>query len=1238
MGTDVRSARAALAGQRRAESGLRESEEQFAQLVAGVRDYAVFLLDAHGHVRTWNAGAERIKGYRAEDIIGQHFSRFYPNDAVSSGWPAHELRVASATGRFEDEGWRVRKDRTRFWANVVITALRDDSGHVRGFLKITRDLTDRKQAEEKLRLNEERFRLMVEGVRDYAIFVLDPHGRIATWNAGAERLKGYKAAEIVGEHFSRFYPREAVERGWPDEELRRASADGRFEDEGWRLRKDGTRFWANVVITALRDDHGTLRGFAKVTRDLTERRESEENARRLAAEEAARKAAEVAAREVERQRQQLRVTLNSIGDAVIVTDTKGMVTFVNPVAAGLTGWKSQEAAGQPLEQVFRIINERSRQPVENPIHRVFRENAVVGLANHTTLVARDGREIPVEDTAAPIRGEGGAVDGAVLVFRDVTEARRAREAHLRLAAIVESSDDAIVGCSLEGSITSWNKGAERLYGYGAEEIVGRPLSVLVPPDHPDEAPAILERVGRGEYIEHYETVRVRKDQTRVDVSLTISPIRDAQGAVVGASKIARDITERKRSETALRESEARFRQLADAMPQIVWTAGPAGVIDYSNRRWHEFTGSPVGVGNEGWRAVVHADDMPHASRRWSESLRSGTPFEMEIRLLDRRAGGYRWHLMRTVPVRDEAGTVVRWYGTATDVDGQKRAGDAARFLAEASASLASLVDYESTLQKVVRLAVPYFADWSAVDVAGEGDSLRRLAVAHQDPEKVRLAQDLLDRYPPDPAAPGGIAYVFRTGQPEVVEEVTNELLAQGAKDEEHLRLMRSLGLRSYICVPLFASGRTFGVLTFATAESGRTYARSDLLLAQDLAHRAAVAVENANLYRALREEDRRKTEFLALLAHELRNPLAPLRNGLQIMRLAGGDRAAVSQTMDMMDRQLGGLLRLVEDLLDVSRISRGKLVLRKERVELAAVLRTALETVEPLMREHGHQIGVTLPDTPVHLDADRTRLAQAFGNLLGNAAKYTPPGGRVDLAASIAGTDVVVSVKDNGVGIPPDMLPHVFDLFTQVDRTLEKAQGGLGVGLTIVKRLVEMHGGSIEARSEGPGKGSEFIVRLPLPNRRRAAADASDEGARRASAPVPPPPPARVLVVDDNTDAADSLATMLRLMGNEVRTASDALQGMRIAEAFRPDLILLDIGMPRLNGYEACRHIRQKPWGKDPVIVALTGWGQDEDRRRSHEAGFDRHLVKPIEPAALEKLLAEWRGVRVGGEGSNRTP
>jgi signal transduction histidine kinase/ActR/RegA family two-component response regulator len=451
----------------------------------------------------------------------------------------------------------------------------------------------------------------------------------------------------------------------------------------------------------------------------------------------------------------------------------------------------------------------------------------------------------------------------------------------------------------------------------------------------------------------------------------------------------------------------------------------------------------------------------------------------------------------------------------------------------------------------------------------------------------------------------------------IVEEVTDEMLVKAARNEEHLRLIGSLGLRSYICVPLIVSGKTLGALTFATAESGRSYSRSDLSLAEDLSRRAAIAIENAQLYRELREEDARKNEFLATLAHELRNPLAPLRTGLQVMKLATQSPAAVEQARTIMERQLGHLVRLVDDLLDVSRISRGKLDLRKERIELATVVTDAVETCTPILKQYGQELVLRLPDTPIYVDADRTRLAQAICNLVHNAAKYSDRGSRIWITVEREANEAVIRVKDNGVGIPADMLPRVFDMFMQVDQSLEKSHGGLGIGLTIVKRLVELHGGSIEAKSEGHGMGSEFIMRLPIVL--SLVQEQQEEGS------VDQPRPAarhRILVVDDNMDAAGSLAMMLKLMGNEVRTAHDGLNAVETAAGFRPDLILLDIGMPKLNGYDACRRIRAQPWGRSVTIVALTGWGQDEDKRRSEQAGFDGHLVKPVEPAALERLLA----------------
>jgi PAS domain S-box-containing protein len=620
-------------------------DEHFRDIVGDIQDYAIFLLDPAGCVASWNAGAQRLKGYQAEEIIGKHFSVFYPPDALQRGWPEFELKVAAQVGSFGDEGWRVRKDGSRFWANVTITALKSRTGTLRGFLKITRDLTERKQAEEALRQSEERFRLLVEGVQDYAIFMLDPGGHVVSWNAGAERLKGYSRREILGKHFSIFYPPQALAADKPAWELRKALEYGRVEDEGWRVRKDGTQFWANVVITAIRDKDGVLQGFAKVTRDMTDRR------------------------------------------------------------------------------------------------------------------------------------------------------------------------------------------------------------------------------------------------------------------------------------------------------------------------------------------------------------------------------------------------------------------------------------------------------------------------------KIELLQ----------------------------------------------------------------------------------------------------------------ETDRQKNEFLALLAHELRNPLAPIRNALHILGLSGVNAVKFEQARVMAERQVQHMARLLDDLVDLARINQGRFEVRKEVLDINSVVEHAMEAVQPECDEHQQYLSASLPEHPVWVYGDRMRLEQAIGNLLNNATKYTDPGGRIWVDIDVTGTEVKVRVQDSGIGIEPKMLPLIFNLFVQAERRLDRSVGGLGIGLTLVKQLVELHGGSVDAFSPGPGKGSEFVVRLPvIPNELQPGQHPSGTGARpAASANV------RVLIVDDNVDSADCLAMVVQLQGYACQVAYEGPTALALASKFKPHLALLDIGLPGMDGYEVARELRKRPETKGVILIAMTGWGQEEDRRKSKDAGFERHLVKPVDPAALGTALAE---------------
>jgi PAS domain S-box-containing protein len=625
---------------------LAANEELFRLLVASVRDYAIFMLDPKGYVATWNAGAQAIKGYTADEIIGRHFSVFYPPEDVAAGKTEMELEVAERDGRFEDLGWRVRKDGTKIWANVVISAMRDAAGTLIGFSKVTRDLTEQRRVELARRAAEDRFRLLVESVRDYALFALDPKGMVATWNAGAERIKGYTAAEIIGSHFSKFYSEEDVRAGKCEFELEVAEREGRFEDEGWRLRKDGTKFWANVVISAVRDDQGKLVGFSKITRDLTDRRRAEdERAARLAAEQA----------------------------------------------------------------------------------------------------------------------------------------------------------------------------------------------------------------------------------------------------------------------------------------------------------------------------------------------------------------------------------------------------------------------------------------------------------------------------------------------------------------------------------------------------------------------------------------NRSKDEFLAMLGHELRNPLAPIVTALELIKLRSETE---SKELQIIERQVSHMMRLVDDLLDVSRITRGKIELKLQRIDVHDVIVKALEMVAPLLEQKRHHVAMESTAGQAFVNGDENRLTQIITNLLTNSARYTPPGGNIVVKLRTDARGATVEVRDDGQGVDPELLPRIFDLFVQGNQTSERSSGGLGLGLTLVKSLAQQHGGRVTAHSPGRGHGSTFSVWLPLFT--ASTHDASAETPRQLPVALRP---RRVVVVDDNEDARTLLCEILRAVGHDVKTAGDAFAALEVIADFAPDVAILDIGLPVVDGFELAERIRARLGRSAPRLIALSGYGQANDRERSKAAGFEVHLVKPVDAGKLLELL-----------------
>ncbi len=921
----------------------------------------------------------------------------------------------------------------------------------------------------------------------------------------------------------------------------------------------------------------------------------------------------------------LKITFSSIGDGVITTDTDSCVLEMNSVAERLTGWSPAEARGRPLEEVFNIINESTRLKVDNPATRVLRDGIIVGLANHTLLIARDGTEKPIGDSAAPITGPDGSVTGCVLVFRDVTETKRLEKQVLEqlnaarlLASVVQSSQDAIVSKTLEGKVETWNSGAEEIFGYTASEMVGESILKLIPPERRNEEDLIISRIRAGERVEHYETTRLRKDGRTIQVSLTISPVVDEEGQIIGASKIARDITDQRLAQDALAESEERLR--------LALEAGQMGVWDWNIRtnalKWsasleplHGLEPGTFGGTFDAFQQLIHPEDRDHVQQAIGKAVEAGSEFDIEFRNI-RPNGSIHWIAGKGQAIMGADGAPERMIGVGLDVTYLRRSEKTARFLADAGAELAVLVDLDSTLQKVASLAVPDFADWAAVDFLEEDGSLRRVAVAHVDPKKVAFAHELHRRFPADPKAPQGVWNIIRSGQSEMVPHITEEMVEATTADPELLSIIRELGLKSYVGVPITVRGKTLGAITFISAETGHAYDETDRSIAEDLASRAAVAIENGQLYRQLREADQRKDEFLATLAHELRNPLAPVKNALELMKISGNDQAMIEHARAMMDRQIGHMVRLIDDLLDVSRITTGRLELKMDRVDLAAAVQHALETSRPMVERMNHKLVAKLPEMSIFLTADLARLAQILGNLLTNASKYTEAGGHIELCVERQGNWAEIRVVDNGIGISAELLPHVFDLFVQADRALDRSEGGLGIGLSLVKRLVEMHGGSVRASSMGPGMGSEFVVRLPIQEVLSGPNDDSDAGSGTRL------PGHRILVVDDNRDNAETLSSLLQMTGHETMAGHDGAQAVELAESFQPDIILMDIGLPKMNGYEACQAIRATSWGKKIMMVAVTGWGQDEDIRRSRDAGFDSHLVKPVDLAKIESTIS----------------
>jgi signal transduction histidine kinase/ActR/RegA family two-component response regulator len=546
---------------------------------------------------------------------------------------------------------------------------------------------------------------------------------------------------------------------------------------------------------------------------------------------------------------------------------------------------------------------------------------------------------------------------------------------------------------------------------------------------------------------------------------------------------------------------------------------------------------------------------------------------------------------------------------------RRRAEEAVNFLAAASTTLAALADRHSALQQAARLPVPFLADWCVVYVIDEHGAIDYHAHAHRELQKEALLGQMLSQFPLDWSSNTATVRALRTGRPQLMDQLPEPLLSSFTQSDEHREMVRILGPRAVISVPLRIREKTIGVIGLVSCDPNRRYGQREVELAESLAERVAVAVDNARLFHAVKEASRQKDEFLAMLAHELRNPLAAIKYAVAIGQMSPGEPP--DETFEIINRQTQNLAHLIEDLLDVSRISRDKVTLRKEPIDIASIITGAVTTVRPLIEERHHELIIQLPDEPVYVLADPTRAEQIVMNLLTNAAKYTKNSGRVTVRATTDADQAVIEVIDTGIGLPPELLNRVFDLFAQADRTLDRSEGGLGIGLTVAQKLAEMHGGIITADSDGLGKGSKFSVRLPISRQAPAVESLSQRSPATSSQS-----PQKILVVDDNRDTAISCARLLKAMGHEVQTAFDGLAALEAARSFKPHTIFLDIGLPGMNGFEVAKTLRNEGFESE-LIVAVSGYGQPEDRERSRQAGFDDHLVKPVHRDALVTVLQQ---------------
>ncbi|MGE0157789.1 MAG: PAS domain S-box protein [Gemmatimonadales bacterium] len=888
--------------------------------------------------------------------------------------------------------------------------------------------------------------------------------------------------------------------------------------------------------------------------------------------------------------------VDSSDDAMITKDLQGVIHASNAAATRIFGYTAGELKGQSI----RTLIPPDRQTEEDEI---LRRIAAGERIDHleTVRLRKDGRAIDVSVSISPVRDADGRVVGAFKIARDITELKRARAGQAYLAAIVDSSEDAILSKDLDGIIQSCNKTAERIFGYAAHELVGRSVRMLIPPDRQHEEDEILGRIRQGQRIAHFETVRLKKNGDAIDISLSVSPIFDPAGKIIGVSKIARDITEQKRLARELAAQQEWFRVTLASIGDAVIASDVEGNVAFQNARAESLTGwtteESAGRPLTDIFRIVDERSGAAVANPAERVLRSGRVVALGNHVaLIARDGSLRPIADSAAPIRDARGRTIGVVLIFRDVSEERRAEEALNEQREW---------YETTLESIGDAVI-------ATDAKGRVVFMNRIA-------------ETLTGWSARAARGRDCSDVFRIineGTRGRVDSPVAKVLAEGVIEslDSHTLLIAADGTE----VPIDDSGapirrrdgQIVGTVLVFRDISERRRSENERRLA--VAERERILASERAARTEAERATRVKDEFVAMVSHELRTPLNAILGWSHLMAQSEHNPDVIRRGVDVIARNTRVQAQLISDLLDVSGIMSGKLRLAVEQVDPAVIVSEAVETVQPSAHEKGVAIRTDLEQNVGSIAADPSRLQQVIWNLLWNAIKFTPAGGSVAVSLRRSGPNVEITVSDTGLGIPADFLPHLFERFQQASPSITRRFGGLGLGLSIVKYLVDMHGGRVSAESEGEGKGSRFTVSIPAagPTVRSTAGAA---GSRSSPDDATTLADLAVVIVEDDRDTLDFLARYLTSCGARVTTATSAAEALAILPGVTADVLVSDIGLPEMDGYELIRKVRGSEPGRGAGIpaIALTAYARPDDRSRAFRAGFQAHLAKPIEPTDL---------------------